>query len=189
MSVAFSAKISMLRKEKNITQRQAAQELNISQALLSHYEKGIRECSLDFVKKAAQYYGVTSDFLLGISSSRRPLSVSIAQDDSEPEEDLLPKNVIRFLIYLSQAAADSGDEALDYFADYFSLSIKKYIYSMDGASDLMHLCDLGILARSEENRALRLKTPPLSDLPRNLQKVMDHAEALSQETVKRLSNE
>ena len=189
MSVAFSAKISMLRKEKNITQRQAAQELNISQALLSHYEKGIRECNLDFVKKAAQYYGVTSDFLLGISSSKRPLSVSIAQDDSEPDEDILPKNIIRSLVFLSQEAADAGDEALDYFADYFALSIKKYLSSLRGASDQMHLCDISTLERSEENRALRPKAPSLSNAPRTLQKITDHADALTQETVKRLSTE
>ena len=68
MSAEFSAKISMLRKEKGITQRQAAHDLRVSQALLSHYEKGIRECNLDFVIKAAEYYGVTADFLLGINA-------------------------------------------------------------------------------------------------------------------------
>ena len=39
--------------------------MGISQALLSHYEKGIRECGLDFLVKIADFYGVTTDFLLG----------------------------------------------------------------------------------------------------------------------------
>ena len=56
MNKDFSRNLTFLRKEKKLTQKQAAQELGISQALLSHYEKGIRECGLDFLIKAADYY-------------------------------------------------------------------------------------------------------------------------------------
>ena len=65
MSRTFSDTLSSLRKEKNISQRQAAAELGISQALLSHYETGSREPGLKFVCKACDYYGVTADYLLG----------------------------------------------------------------------------------------------------------------------------
>ena len=51
----------MLRKEKGVTQRKAAEDLGVSQALLSHYEKGIRECGLDFVVRSADYYHVSCD--------------------------------------------------------------------------------------------------------------------------------
>lgn len=60
----FAATLSQLRRERGISQK-AAGDLGISQALLSHYEKGIRECGLDFVVKCADYYGVTTDYLLG----------------------------------------------------------------------------------------------------------------------------
>ena len=62
--------ITLLRKEKKISQKQAAEELEISQALLSHYEKGIRECGLEFLVKIAAYYGVSCDYLLGKTSVR-----------------------------------------------------------------------------------------------------------------------
>ncbi len=62
--------ITELRKDKGVSQKDAALELNVSQALLSHYEKGIRECGLDFLCKAADYYGVTTDYLLGRSQSK-----------------------------------------------------------------------------------------------------------------------
>ena len=39
----FSRILSLLRQEKGISQRKAAAALGISQALLSHYENGIRE--------------------------------------------------------------------------------------------------------------------------------------------------
>lgn len=67
MKNEFSRIITLLRKEKGITQKQAAIDLNITQSLLSHYEKGIRECSLDFVVKVSKYYNVSCDYLLGTS--------------------------------------------------------------------------------------------------------------------------
>ena len=36
MKEEFSKRLTLLRKEKNITQKQAAQDLGVSQALLSH---------------------------------------------------------------------------------------------------------------------------------------------------------
>ena len=64
MERTFPQTLSALRREKNISQRQAAAELNISQALLSHYENGAREPGLNFVCRACDYYGVSADYLL-----------------------------------------------------------------------------------------------------------------------------
>ena len=66
---SFSVRITDLRMQKNITQKKAAEDLGISAAQLSHYEKGIRECSLSFVLKLAEYYDVSCDYLLGKETS------------------------------------------------------------------------------------------------------------------------
>lgn len=65
MNGAFSETLSRLRQTKGVSQRVAAGELGVSQALLSHYENGIREPGLEFVCRACDYYGVSSDQLLG----------------------------------------------------------------------------------------------------------------------------
>ena len=65
MKCKFPEIISNLRKTHGIAQKTAAADLGISQALLSHYEKGIRECGLDFLIKLSEYYNVSCDFLLG----------------------------------------------------------------------------------------------------------------------------
>ena len=65
MNSDFSRIITLQRKERKISQKQAASDLGISQALLSHYEKGIRECGLGFLVKIADYYNVSCDYLLG----------------------------------------------------------------------------------------------------------------------------
>ncbi len=67
MNCQFPKIISELRKSKGISQKQAAIDLGVSQALLSHYEKGIRECGLDFLIKLSSYYEVSCDELLGIT--------------------------------------------------------------------------------------------------------------------------
>ena len=64
---SFSETMSALRKERGLSQRKAAADLNISQALLSHYENGAREPGLDFIRRACAYYGVSADYLLGLS--------------------------------------------------------------------------------------------------------------------------
>ena len=64
MDRTFPETLSALRRERNISQRQAARDLGISQALLSHYENGAREPGLAFVCRACDYYGVSADYLL-----------------------------------------------------------------------------------------------------------------------------
>lgn len=88
-NTSFSRILTLLRKERGITQKEAAASLGISQALLSHYEKGIRECGLDFVVKASEFYGVSCDYLLGRSPDRSGLTLTvedIPEDSSDPDD-------------------------------------------------------------------------------------------------------
>lgn len=66
----FSRTLSLLRQERGVSQRVAAADLGISQALLSHYENGIREPGLAFVVRACDYYHVSADFVLGRTLAR-----------------------------------------------------------------------------------------------------------------------
>ena len=69
MERGFSQTMSALRKQRRLNQRKVAADLNISQALLSHYETGAREPGLDFVCRACKYYNVSADYLLGLSDN------------------------------------------------------------------------------------------------------------------------
>lgn len=62
----------------------------MSQALLSHYEKGIRECGLDFVVRVADYYNVSCDYLLGRSAERNGMMLTA---DDLPNPDKMKDNV------------------------------------------------------------------------------------------------
>ena len=84
MNGGFPRILTLLRKEKGISQKTAASNLGISQALLSHYEKGIRECGLDFLVRTANYYGVSCDYLLGRSPDRNGTTLTV-EDIPEPD--------------------------------------------------------------------------------------------------------
>ena len=84
----FPRILTLLRKEKGVSQKTAAASLQVSQALLSHYEKGIRECGLSFLVRAADYYGVSCDYMLGRTPDRTGTTLSI---DEIPEADAAGK--------------------------------------------------------------------------------------------------
>ena len=79
MAERFNEILSRLRREKGVSQREAAAALGISQALLSHYEKGVREPGLAFLALACEYYGVSADYILGRSAYRQKLDFSQEQ--------------------------------------------------------------------------------------------------------------
>jgi len=62
----FARRLALLRREKGYSQKSVAEKLGISQALLSHYEKGIREPGLPFLARTCRLYGVSADYLLGL---------------------------------------------------------------------------------------------------------------------------
>ncbi len=76
MNKDFPRVMKLLRKERGLRQKEAADQLGIAQALLSHYENGKRECGLDFLVHAANFYGVSVDYILGRTSSRNGTVVS-----------------------------------------------------------------------------------------------------------------
>ncbi|MBQ7134248.1 MAG: helix-turn-helix transcriptional regulator [Ruminococcus sp.] len=87
MNKDFSRIITLLRKEKKLSQKQVATDLGVSQALLSHYEKGIRECGLEFLSKIADYYDVSTDYLLGRTPHRYSDISDISNDSTNANRD------------------------------------------------------------------------------------------------------
>lgn len=103
MNKDFSRIITLLRKEKKLSQKQVAGDLGISQALLSHYEKGIRECGLDFLIKVADYYDVSCDYLLGRTPQRYSDITDISDGTSKSNSNAVSQIVNQKLIQNTQS--------------------------------------------------------------------------------------
>lgn len=63
----FSDILKNLRRSRNLSQKQFAQELFISPAAISQYENGRTMPSRDNLERIAKYFDVSTDYLLGTS--------------------------------------------------------------------------------------------------------------------------
>ena len=61
-----------LRIDNGLTQKQVAQMLGISQNTYSQYEVGVLNYPVDAIVKLADYYGVSTDYLLGRTTVKDP---------------------------------------------------------------------------------------------------------------------
>ncbi len=61
----FQERLTELRRQNDLTQRQMSQKLNISQPSYIRYEKGTSEPTLDCLVKIADIFDVSVDYLLG----------------------------------------------------------------------------------------------------------------------------
>ena len=64
--------IRNIRIDRGYTQKQSAQHLGISQNTYSQYEVGILNYPVDAIVKLADFYEVSTDYLLGRTSRKDP---------------------------------------------------------------------------------------------------------------------
>lgn len=66
MIVQFCERLQQLRKEKGLLQSELAKVLNTTQRRISYMENGVVEPDLATLISLANYFEVSTDFLLGI---------------------------------------------------------------------------------------------------------------------------
>lgn len=69
----MESRIKQLREKRGLIQEILAYELGITQQMLSKYERDILCIKVDVLKKIAEYFNVTTDYLLGVSEVKRDL--------------------------------------------------------------------------------------------------------------------
>ena len=62
----FCERLKELRIEKNLSQHLLSKELGYSQAAIARWEAGIQIPNIDVAITLAKYFGVTTDYLLGL---------------------------------------------------------------------------------------------------------------------------
>ena len=101
-------RLKELRNENNLTQKEIADMLNIARSTYNTYELDKNEISIENLKKLANFYNVTVDYLIGYEPTEHNMSVvnnalKFAQDiglTDEKIKNLTPKqlNMIQMLI-------------------------------------------------------------------------------------------
>lgn len=66
----FGENFKKLRKSRNITQKELGAKIGLSKAVVSKYENGMGYPTYDVLIRIAQYFGVTTDYLLGVACGK-----------------------------------------------------------------------------------------------------------------------
>ncbi len=151
MSTDFARIMTLLRKERKLSQKKAAEDLGVSQGLLSHYEKGKRECGLDFLVRAADYYNVSCDYLLGRSPEPQGKTISVGEipeDDPDRRDKVTPGSVMIAFnkklinnslgVFFSLLSKCGSSTVIKEASGYLMLAVYKmfrYIYSANPKND------------------------------------------------------
>lgn len=67
----FSKRLAQIRKARGLSQYELANRLGYSRGQISNYEQGTRQPDLETLNKIADFFEVTSDYLLGRSNDPR----------------------------------------------------------------------------------------------------------------------
>lgn len=127
----FSQVILKLRKERRLSQREVSEALGISQALLSHYEKGLREPKFEFVVKVCDFYDVSADYLMGRTKIRKnPAAENVGFYDHNGMHISVWENekVAELLRHVSSIFASLGES--EELTEYVSLCIEITVYKL-----------------------------------------------------------
>lgn len=69
----MESRIKQLRENRGLIQEILASELGITQQMLSKYERDVLCIKVDVLKRIAEYFNMTTDYLLGVSEVKRDL--------------------------------------------------------------------------------------------------------------------
>ncbi len=66
----FGTVLKQLRKSHNLTQEELGLNIGLSKAVISKYENSMGYPTFDMLIQIADYFGVTTDYLLGVAKNK-----------------------------------------------------------------------------------------------------------------------
>lgn len=66
----YVKRIRDLREDADLTQTEVAEYLGTSQTMYARYERGANEIPVRHIIKLCNYYGVSADYILGITDKK-----------------------------------------------------------------------------------------------------------------------
>ena len=62
----FAERLRELRTDKNLSMKQLAKLINVTDAAISNWENDINEPQITYLKIIAEFFGVSADYLIGL---------------------------------------------------------------------------------------------------------------------------
>ena len=67
----YRQRMRELREDRDLTQQEVAEVLGTSQTMYARYERGANELPIRHLLTLCRYYGVSSDYFLGLTDRKR----------------------------------------------------------------------------------------------------------------------
>jgi DNA-binding XRE family transcriptional regulator len=119
---AFSNRLKELRIGKKVNQAQLAEDLQIGRASISNYEIGSRLPDADVIVALADYFDVSTDYLLGQSDNKN------LENDPITRRIGLSENTINELENIL-----NGNDSLSEYRDFYLLTLNRFLGDKDFA--------------------------------------------------------
>ena len=122
--------LKKLRESRNLTKKQVADSIDVTERAYITYEYGQRDISTETLNKLADFYGVTTDYLLGREPTPNPFADLNLSEDDEAEVIAkymsLPPEIracmLDVLVQLGEAAKKKQPEPDPNDTDYITVS-------------------------------------------------------------------
>ncbi|MCL2574889.1 MAG: helix-turn-helix domain-containing protein [Defluviitaleaceae bacterium] len=104
----LSQRIYELRKSKGLSQAELGGKLNFTQQTIAKWEKGVAEPNTESIIRLANFYGVTADYLLGLTDIQ-------STDDNLPSEKEQQEKLSiaeKLLVDNYRKSSDEGKKAI-----------------------------------------------------------------------------
>jgi transcriptional regulator with XRE-family HTH domain len=79
----FGENLRKLRKGRGMTQSELGGQIGLSKAVISKYETGLGYPSFDVLIRIARFFGVTTDYLLGVAGNKSMDITGLTESQAE----------------------------------------------------------------------------------------------------------
>lgn len=113
--------LKLLREQKNLTKKQVADAIEVTERAYITYEYGQRDVSTGTLQKLADFYGVTTDYLLGRPDAKAPADL-IRAVAAERQLTSAQQGILAAYLYM-----DSGDreKLVEYIRQFAAAAAEK----------------------------------------------------------------
>lgn len=121
----LNERLRQLRKMNNLTAKEFSAIFNISHSSVSLYESGKRTPSIDLIIKIAQYFDVSTDYLLGVTDT----PYSLMHYNSKKIKFDIPQNIDTIFKHMDfkDIKDSNGQKMDDRIIEVLKASIQKFI--------------------------------------------------------------
>lgn len=108
--------MKLLRESKKLTKKQVADAIGITERAYITYEYGQRDVSTDTLQKLANFYGVTTDYLLGRETNKQIDYIQQLAD--EKGLDSSQRGILAAFCYMDDAGREKLLDSIEKIHNY-----------------------------------------------------------------------